>query len=267
MQSDKFITIARIKALNILLLILCLSFFNIPASYGQKPQRPPPFQIGEKLSFSLRWNFVKAGSAHAEVLPPTVITGVHVNHFLLTARTTPFIDMIYKVRDRIDSYTDLNITHSLFYAKKQREGHYKRDVAVRFNYKKQLAHYEASRGKRLETIIHPGTFDPLATCYYFRMQDLAIGKILQAPISDGKRCVIGQAEVIGRETIRVPAGRFDSFLILPEIKHLGGVFKRSEAATLHIWISADHRHLPVQVKSKVKVGNFLAVLTEIESGR
>ena len=246
--------------------IFCLFyiFYNTTFSFCQPDQQPHPFKPGERLSFSLRWNFVTAGTASAEVMPSRVIGGIPVQHFRLTARTTPFIDMLYKVRDRIDSYTDINMNHSLFYKKIQREGNYKRDVTVQFNCQQKLALYEDSRSKRIETTLHAGTFDPLAICYYFRLQNLEVGKSLAAPISDGKRCVLGHAKIIARERIKVPCGEFDSFLVQPEIKHLGGVFKRSQAATLHIWISADYRHLPLQVKSKVKVGSFLAVLTDIQ---
>ena len=39
--------------------------------------------------------------------------------------------------------------------------------------------------------------------------------------------------------MKVPAGKFDAFLVEPELGRLGGVVKRSKAAAVQIWVSAD----------------------------
>ena len=70
------------------------------------------------------------------------------------------VDLFYKVRDRIDAYTDLEMTHSVLYKKKQREGKYKKDVIVYFDWDKEEASY-AIPGKVMKPIaILPGSFDP-----------------------------------------------------------------------------------------------------------
>ncbi len=243
--------------------------FSSPLMASEEKAGGPiqPFKPGEKLSYSLRWNIIKAGSATIEVMPMAKVQGLSAYHFLLTARTTPFVDMFYKVRDRIEGYADQDMTHSLLYKKIQREGHYKRDETVNFDWAKEMAQYEAKGKKNRPPIfIYPGTFDPVSICFFFRRHHLEVGKKYQAPITDGNRCLIGSVEVIARQTIKVPCGEYDTFLVKPEIKHLGGVFKRSKAATLFIWLTADERHIPVKVSSKVKVGKFLALLISEETG-
>ncbi len=255
--------------INVQLWLLLSSLFfssSLMASDIKTTQPVHPFRPGEKLSYHLRWNFIQAGSATVEVLPMTKVHQFPAYHFLLTARTTPFVDMFYKVRDRVEGCASQDMTHSLLYKKIQREGHYKRDVIVNFDWARETAQYQARGKKRPPIFIYPGTFDPISICFYFRRQHLAVGKKYQAPITDGKRCLIGSVEVIGRQTIKVPGGEYDTFLVKPEIKHFGGVFKRSEAATLFIWVTADERHLPVKVSSKVKVGKFLALLVSVEEG-
>ena len=58
---------------------------------------------------------------------------------------------------------------------------------------------------------------------------------------------------------------FDTYLVEPDLRHIGGVFKKTKNAKLQIWITADNRRFPVKVKSKLKVGSFIAELVSIES--
>jgi len=219
-----------------------------------------PFQPGEKLIFQLNWSFIPAGEAVLEVLPVETINGVKLYHFVMTAKTNSFADIFYKVRDRIDAYTDIEMNHTILYKKRQREGRTKRDVVVNFNWKKGEAQYSISGKKRNPISILPGTFDPLTVFYAFRLHNLKNDIELQIPVSDGKKCVIGKAKVVRRERIEVPIGIYDTYLVEPDLEHLGGVFRKSKDAKLQIWVTADNRRIPLRVKSKVIVGSFVAEL-------
>ncbi len=131
-----------------------------------------PFYPGEKLTFQLRWNFIPAGEAVLEVLPIVTINGVRAYHFVLTAKSNSFIDVFYKVRDKIDAYSDLDMTHSILYRKKQREGKIKRNVVVNFDWDKKEAQYSNFKKKKKPISLLPGSFDPLSVYYYSRYIDL-----------------------------------------------------------------------------------------------
>jgi len=75
----------------------------------QAAEKDFPFYPGEKLTFQLKWTVVPAGEGILEILPIETIKGVKTYHFVLTAKSNSFIDYIYKVRDRIDAYTDIEI--------------------------------------------------------------------------------------------------------------------------------------------------------------
>lgn len=224
-----------------------------------------PFNPEEKMSFQVRWAFIKAGEAVIELLPPEDFNGVKSYHIVYTARTTPFVDIFYKVRDRIESYMDTDMTHSLLY-KKNHQGKSKKDVTVTFDWEKQEAQY-INRGEKTEPIpIMPGTFDPLSVFFSFRLHELHIDDEFSIPVTDGKKNAIGKAKVIKRETIRVLGTRYDTFLVEPELEHVGGVFEKSKNAKLQIWVTADERRIPVRIKSEVIVGSFVAELTSYEKG-
>lgn len=75
----------------------------------------------------------------------------------------------------------------------------------------------------------------------------------------------GRVRVQKREKVRVSGKVYDAFLLVPELTHAGGVFEKSPGARIRIWVTADHRHLPLMIKSKVIVGSFRAELVEAES--
>lgn len=97
-----------------------------------------------------------------------------------------------------------------------------------------------------------------------RMCDFNDQFILQRPVTDGKKCVIGSGEVIKRETIKLKNGKYDTYLLEPELKDLIGVFRKSENATIKIWLTADKRKIPVRIKSKIVVGSFVGELVAPE---
>lgn len=238
------------------------------AEAGYAAGAEPPFCPGERLDFSLRWQGVPAGQASLEVMPPAVAEGQPALHLRMTARTNSFVDVFYAVRDQVDAYTAPDLSRTLLYEKRQREGSYERDIAVRFFWDRSQAQYANQvNGPKEPILIMPGTLDPLSIFFGFRTTDIQEGAVYTAPVTDGVKCVIGSATVTGRETVSVPAGEFDCFVVEPELRHIGGVFKKSKDAQVRIWITADRRHMPVMVSSKVVVGRFYAVLTDYRRPR
>ncbi|MFN2366107.1 MAG: DUF3108 domain-containing protein [Desulfurivibrionaceae bacterium] len=222
-----------------------------------------PFQPGEKLIYKLRWGIFTAGEAELEVLPFTEVNGERVWHFRMSAHTTEFIDVFYKVRDRIESFTDLALANSLLYNKKQREGSIKRDVVVHFNQASRTAVY-SNRGEALEPIkIDADTLDPLASLYYIRTRQLAKNSVIVRPVTDGKKLVDGMARVVKRETVVIEGTEYNTFLVEPDLKDARGVFEKSSDSKLKLWITDDDRRLLVKMESKVVVGSFNATLVEV----
>lgn len=224
------------------------------------PEGRAAFQHGERLVYALKWEFISAGEATLEVLPDASLEGRSVRRFVLTARTNSVLDKIYKVRNRIESFADLSMNHSVLYQKKQREGRHERDIVVRFDWRRQKAVYANFGSPRDPVALMPGAFDPLAAFYFVRTVFLEPGKVIDRPVTDGKKCVVGRVKVQGRETIRVNGRNYDTYRLDPDIKDVGGVFSKSRNAGIELWVSADHRRIPVRIKSRVAVGSFVGEL-------
>lgn len=223
-----------------------------------------PFRPGEKLTFRLRWSFIPAGEAVLEVLPIETVDGIQAYHFVMTARTNSFVDNFYKVRDKIDAYADTAMTHTILYLKKQHEGSTRRNVTVTFDWDKLQAQYTTLKEQRKPISILPGSFDPLAIFYRTRLYDLKEKTQIEHPVTDGKKCVIGQAKIVRKEKVKLAIGTYDAYLLEPDLKHVGGVFKKSKRAKIQLWVTADDRKIPIKIKSKVVVGSFVGELISAE---
>jgi hypothetical protein len=226
----------------------------------QATEKNFPFYPGEKLTFQLRWTVIPAGEGTLEILPVETIKGVKSYHFVLTAKSNSFIDYIYKVRDRIDAYTDIEMTHTILYKKTQCEGNTKKEVIVNFNWENDKAQYSTLKKVREPINVLKGSLDPLSAFYYTRLFDLKENLIIERPVTDGKKCIIGKAFVIKKETLNLTSGTYDTYLIEPEITHVEGVFKKSKNAKIQVWVTADNRRMPVKIKSEVVVGSFVGEL-------
>ncbi len=257
----------RVVVLTLLVLqvvVFGLPFCGLPPGSAQAARTgaggAAPFQPGETLTYELRWEVVPAGYASLKVLPMETVNGVKSYHFVMTAESNSFIDTFYKVRDRVDAYADADMTHSILYKQKQHEGKRKRDITVTFDWANSRAEY-SNYGKKREPIEVPSnTFDPLSVFYAFRFNDLKVGDEMTANVSDGKKLKEGKARVVSRETIEVGGVKYDTFLVEPDLKNIGGVFEKSKDARLQIWVTADGKSVPVRIRSKVSVGNFIAEL-------
>lgn len=230
--------------------------------------RALPFQPGERLEFALRWEALPAGQATLEVLPLSAIDGAAAYHFKLTARTTPFIDTIYRVRDQIEGWTDLDLRRSLRYHKDQQEGDRMRNIVVRFDWRAQTAQYTNFDHRREPIAVQPETLDPLSAFYFTRMAiELREGASIERPVTDGRKHVRGTARVLRRETVSVPAGTFETVLIEPDLKDVGGVFRKSPGARIFIWMTDDERRIPVKLQSRVVIGRFVGELVSMANTR
>ena len=234
--------------------------FSLPARGGVKV----PFGPGERLTYAIYWTFVHAGDAVLEVMDDTEVDGVRARHFKATARTVPWVDKFYKVRDSMDAWTDVGVNHSLRYVKDQNEGSYHKNVDLVFDRQANQTR-RFVRGELKHTLDQPAdVFDPMAILFNFRKQILYKTMRFGANVTDGKVSVVGQAHVEDMEELETPMGVIPTFRVRLDIRHLSGVFKKSPDGELLVWFSADSRRLPVKVRSKVVVGHFTMELVDYQ---
>lgn len=223
-----------------------------------------PFGPGEKMYFVLKYGVIPAGEATLEVYAMESIKGVDAYHFVVTARSNSFFDMFFKVRDRIDSYADAGMNHSLYYRKKQHEGKTRRDITVNFDWEEKKTTYVNFNTEPKVINLISGSFDPLSVFYFARLLELDTEKSFVRPVTDGEKNLIGNLLVTGREDINVAAGKFKTLVLEPDLHNVEGVFSKKQRAKIKLWVTDDERRLLVKMSSKAIVGSFVAELTSFE---
>mgnify|MGYP000013078937 CR=1 FL=1 len=222
-----------------------------------------PFLRGERLTFLVTWGVIPVGEGILEVHQDVEIDGEKARHFSMIARTNGFADIFYKVRDRMDGYTDVELTRSLRYTKVS-EGSSKRNVVVTYDWNEMRARYFNHGQEHASTALKPRSFDPLSMFYAFRCFDLSPGMTMEIPVSDGKKTIAGRAVVQERENIYVQGTDYDTYRVSVDMGNVEGVFKKSRDAALLIWVTVDDRRMPVRMRSSVVVGSFTVDLVSAE---
>ncbi len=224
-----------------------------------------PFSPGEELIYNVRWQQFPAGTCSVRVLPFTRVNNSPAFHFQLTARTSDFVDNLYKIRDVMEGFVSRDFSGSLLY-KKRSTGKRKKQVVVEFFREKNEVVYSNFGGRRDPIQILEHTFDPAGSFFRMRMLDFGVGTSLTFPVTDGKQCFYQTGDVVGREEITTPFGTFDTFVLVPSVTHFSGVFKKSRDPRVRVWISADEKKIPVRIQIQVMVGNIIFELASYKPG-
>ena len=212
------------------------------------------FGEGEKLVFAVQYGIVNAGDASLEIRNIASLDSIDCYRIVSNARTNSVFSVVFKVRDRYESYMDTTELYSLRYEKHIREGKFKRDEVVEFDQRKHTAVYKDKIVR-----IAPRTQDVLSAMYYVRTLPLEVGQSVSvANHTDGKNYPL-VINVLRRETVKVDAGTFDCLVLEPILR---GPAIFSQKGRLTVWVTNDRYKIPVLMKSKVVIGSVAAVLKE-----
>jgi len=229
------------------------------AQLARLRSRGLPFGPGENLQFAVTYGPIRAGTATLEVRPMRQYKDRLCYHFVSQARSAPVFDSIYKVRDRIDALVDGEDFFTWQYRKVQREGGYNADYEILYVPQESKARY--ADGRTFD--IPANALDALGAFYFTRLQPLRQDSVFYIPHHSDKRSFYLRVDVLRREEIEVPAGRFDCWVLDPSVKE-AGPFKHQGRLT--VWVTADERRLPVLLKSSVGVGSVAVALERMTMG-
>jgi hypothetical protein len=223
------------------------------------PAVAEPFRAGESLRFTVQYGFIHAGSAWLEVPEVADWNGHRAWRLVARAESNGFFDKVYKVRNRIESLWDQDSLFSWRYFEDRHEGKYTANDTVIYEPDSLKMRY--NNGLSYDV---PGPVqDALSSFYLTRFQALPIGGRIGFDYHASRRTAPMEVRVLGRETVKTPAGRFKCVVLEPLLK-AGGIFKNK--GRLVIWLTDDDRRIPVLMRSKVMIGSVKVVLQEVKAG-
>jgi len=218
-----------------------------------------PFSVGEAAVYEVRFGAVRVGSASTEVKGVEDIRGIPAWHTVFTLKGGTFF---YHVNDVFESWIDRATFNSLRFYQTQEEGHGDRQKRYEI-YPDKGTYVEMDKHPPRE---HPGVRNPLddgSFLFFLRTVPLEVGKVYESSRYFRPERNPIRIRVLRKETIEVPAGKFNCIVVQPVIK-TAGIF--SENGQAEVWISDDPRHIVVQLKSKLSFGSINLYLKSYRAG-
>lgn len=177
------------------------------------------------------------------------------------------VPMLYRQDDRQVSWVATDPLRTLRFEEHLRQGDYRRDRLCRME---QAEHSYScfTRGAdggwepidRLQGQRMPAkALDEVSILYLVRSLPLEVGKTYRFDRLFEEDSNPVRIQVLRRETVRVPAGRFETIVVRPIFKS-GGMF--GEEGRAEVFLSDDARRMIVKIESSMKLGRIDLLLKE-----
>ena len=249
-----------------LLLSLCPVVPLFAADPGEISRYQPhfyPFDGGENAEYRASWNGIPVASAEIQSAPLS-IDGKKFYQVKVQARTWRYLELIWKMRDSIESIFEAKSLHPHRFIFRQRENRRKIDTTAHFDpaNKKWAVHRKQGDKVRDYEFFSPHTMDPISAIYLARSVDFKVGDALRMEVFGGNSRYLVIMDIVGREPITVKTGVFEAYKIIPRVINLtsSGYAGRVRQAT--VWISADEKRRPLKIISQVFIGYVSIELVE-----
>jgi Protein of unknown function (DUF3108) len=225
--------------------------------------QPPPsnyyFPDGTTYAYNAEWRIWPAGTATLRLE-----SAGNEQHVIVTADSTGFAALLYKVHDRFQTSFAPGSFCSLAIRKHTEEGARKRDTEVRFDYGRRKSvldetNLNENQQKHAEQDIPGCVTDIFSGLFYLGSLPLQPGSTYVFPMNDGGKTVDVHATVEGREKIKTEAGTFATIRVRPEAS-LGG----RNPGSAWIWYTEDAPRIPVRMRARMLFGTLTLTLQGFE---
>ncbi len=219
----------------------------------------------QSLQYGVYYSFIKAGTAYIKTRGLMSKNGKTAYLIQTTAFSAKVIDSVYKVRDINYSWLDATTFHSLGYSQSLREGNYKRDEWVTFDDANGRFYGQVQKKEEPRAIageLKQQVLDILTSLYYVRAKPLQVGQDVTFDIVNRETQYPLVVKVLGKETVKTPAGKFNCWLVEPQFRG-EGIFV-SKGKSLKVWLTDDAYRMPVKMAVEVFIGSVTAELLAYE---
>ncbi|HLN86324.1 MAG TPA: DUF3108 domain-containing protein [Candidatus Limnocylindrales bacterium] len=225
-----------------------------------------PFEAGEKEVYRASWNGIFSVATAEIQATPAVVDGRKVYQVRVDAKTSRVLDMIWKMRDTITSTFDAKALAPSHFNFSQRENSRVIDTDAKYDHgTKRWAVNRQQVGKRAKIyqFDSDNTLDPITAIYLARSTDFKVGDRLYFKLFGGRYRYLLELFIEKKEPVELESGKVvEAYRVIPRIQN---TTKNGYAGRLNdavIWLSADHRRLPIKLSSKIVFGSVYLDLIE-----
>ena len=246
------------KKIVLLFIFTYIFFFSLRA-------QDHSFQPGEKIKFTVYYTvvgiYINAGSASFSV-SQTKDPNANIYHLVGEGATNSKYDWIFKVRDRYESYLNVDNMQPVKFIRNVNEGKYKKYEEVVFNNENNTAITKKGTYKVPDNIQ-----DVISSVYCARNLDYSkykVGDKITFNMFFGSSIYNMYIIYAGKETVKTKYGKVSTIKLQPLLLK-GNTFKGGEDMT--VWVTDDNNHIPVKIESKLSVGKIKVDLVHHENLR
>ncbi|MFM9943969.1 MAG: DUF3108 domain-containing protein [Bacteroidia bacterium] len=215
------------------------------------------FTYGEELNYRVHYGIINAAKIKLRVdETPVEVHDRQTYHLIADGKTLSTFDWMFKVRDRFESYMDLEYMAPVKYFKSVKEDSYSDIDLVFFDHDKKRI-----KGKKKNMDCPAYVQDIIGALYYARTIDFASaakGQKYPLDIYLDQEIYNLEFTYLGKETIKSDIGKVKCIKIKPKAV-ADRVFSDDEAITL--WVSDDENKIPIRVEADLAVGSLKVDLT------
>lgn len=217
----------------------------------------------EKLIFDAMWKFITVGEASLELRGFEEIDGRKTHHIYSYAKTKPFFDSVFKVRDTNESWLDEESKVTLKYVSNISEGGWKKREILYFNQPENTFLLD-DNGKLKKGQTAQNVQDVLSALYFIRTLDIKVGEEYTLDAHSGDLSWPLTVKVLRKETVKVPVGEFKCLVLEPVIRKDAGIVNAK--GKMLVWVTNDDIKMPVYLKVKIPIlGSVEAKLSKIKN--
>jgi hypothetical protein len=213
------------------------------------------FPVGERLLYDARFGFITVGQSVMEVAGVDTVRGIPSLHISFVLQGGTFF---FRLNDRMDSWIGLEDFASRRFRQDFDEGGKRRRASYEI-YPDSGFYRDLIADTTLPTSAAP--LDDMAFFYFARTVPFEPDRRFEFDryFRPDRNPVV--LEVLERDTIDVPAGRFPTVVIKPTIQGRGIL---AEASDPRMWLSDDERRIMVQLKTRFPFGTVTFRLLKAE---
>lgn len=229
------------------------------------------FPVGETSIFDVRVALgrVRAprplGEASLAVEERDTVAGTRA--YRLALEMEGGIPLVYRMDDRKVSWVATDPLRTLRFEEHLRQGDFRRDRQCRMRPEadRYSCYKEVGQGEwrpledQQDRAMPKAALDEVSFLYLVRSIPLEVGRTYRFDRLFEEESNPVTIEVLRRETVRVPAGRFETIVVRPTFRSEGMFGEGGEA---EVFLTDDDRRLLVKIASTMKVGRIDMLLKE-----
>ena len=215
------------------------------------------YKADEILRYDVTWMGIKAGELSMEVKKSPDAPDRYV--FLMTARTTGLLDLLYPVEDSFETILEGENRLPVLHVMNQKEGRRRNRKETVYDQQAGTITYRKNDFSPVVYTVTGFVHNEFSAFLAMRPLLFSAGQSVIVPtFADKKRHEV-KVEVLEREDLETVLGRKPTISVVPRLPFKGLYEKVGDP---QVWLTDDLQRIPVKISAKIKIGALTATLQE-----